>query len=154
MLMSPGQFLVLVCVAMAAIVIVHVVLLQVRRGQIRKLAQEWQMHYTPGDRFKLGTRVATELGVPGAASVRVEDVIYASEGDSYRYYFTAVYTAGVLKRQTDHRRVCTATEKKERSSINEIAALELGPMELPVVEQYRRLRSSATSRAGSLKARI
>ena len=144
MLMSPIQFLVLVCVTTAAIVIVHLILRQVRRGQLRRLAQEWQMHYTPGDRFKLGPRVATELSVPGAASVRVEDVIYASEGDSYRYYFTAVYTAGVLKRQTDHRRVCTATEKKERGAIREMTGLELGPMELSVVEQYRRLRNGAS----------
>ena len=106
------------------------------------------MHYTPGDRFRLSDRVAQRLGVPGAAGVRVRDVIYGSEGESYRYYFTAEYTVGVLRRQSDQRVVCTATEKKERGDGGAMGEVVTAPMELAIVEQYRRLRGQGSESRG------
>ena len=136
----PLLFLVLICCVTLAAAIVHVILRRTRIVRLRKLAHEWQMHYTPDDRFRLGPRVAERLGVPGAAGVAIEHVIYASEGDSYRYYFTATYTTGVLKRKSDHRCVCTAAEKKEREPSTQMTPLVIAPEELPLVEQYRHLR--------------
>src|SRR4051812_8609671 len=69
---------------------------QRRRSQLRNLAREWRMQYSPGDVFQLAGRVAPELPVLGAADVRVHDVIYGSEPDGYRCIFSAEYTAGVV----------------------------------------------------------
>src|SRR5438067_11832993 len=92
---------------------VHFVLARLHRARIRHVAIQWKMHYTPDDRFQLGQRIVDKLPVPGAADVHVRDVIYASEGEAYRYFFTVEYTTGVLRRKVDHRRVCTLIELKD-----------------------------------------
>jgi hypothetical protein len=139
-LISPLLFLILIGAATVAAALVHLALRRARLAQLRRLAQGWQMHYTPDDRFGLAPRAAQALGVPGAAGVRVEDVIYGSEGESYRYYFTIAYTIGVVRRQSDQRCVCTATEKKARDAAHQMEAFQAAPMELPILEQYRRVK--------------
>ena len=142
MLISPLLFLALVCGVTLVALIVHLALRRARVGRLRRLAQEWQMHYTPDDRFGLASRASQALGVPGASNVRVEDVIYGGEGESYRYYFTVEYTIGVIRRQTDQRCVCTATEKKARDAARPMEHFESAPMELPILEQYRRVKKT------------
>jgi hypothetical protein len=149
MLMSPVMFLALMGIATLGAAVAHVVLQRRRAADVRKLAQEWEMHYTPDDRFRLGDRIAAELGMPGAAEVRVEDVIYGSEGDWYRYYFTVEYTIGVLRRHHDVRCVCMTTERKERHGMREMGKPTVGPMKVPVVEQYRRLREKVVREASA-----
>lgn len=150
--MSPVMFLMLVGVATLAAGILNFVLQKRRSAQVRKLAQEWQMHYTPDDRFGLAARIAQQLGVAGVAQVRVADVIYGSEGEWYRYYFTVEYTIGVLRRHHDVRCACMTTERKERQGVREMGSPTVGPMELGLMEQYRRLREKVvreTSLIGS-----
>jgi hypothetical protein len=139
-LMSPVMFLALVGVATLVAAVMHFVMERRRSSAVRKLAQDWQMHYTPDDRFRLADRIAGDLGVPGAAQVRVEDVIYGSEGEWYRYYFTVEYTIGVLRRHHDVRCVCMTTERKQREGATEMTKPVVGQMEVGVLEQYRRLR--------------
>jgi hypothetical protein len=144
---SPILFLSILIAATLAATATHLILRQIQMKRLRQLAARWQMHYTPGDRFKLSNRLAPRLGVPGAAMIRVQDVIYGREGESYRYYFTANYTTGVLKRKVDERAVCTLTELKDRDR----ASADLGPLQtategLTILEQYENLQKTITSK--------
>ena len=136
--MPPIYFLLILCAATVVALVIQLVRRRSRISDLRRLAQEWQMHYTPGDRFRLGLRVAHALDVPGAAAVRIVDIIYGTEGASYRYYFTTHYTTGVLKRKIDHAAVATTTEPKERSVCGGLE-LRLAPAHLSIAEQYRHL---------------
>ncbi len=139
-MISPIFFLTILVTATIAAVVTHLILRHLQITRLRQLAARWQMHYTPGDRFRLAPRIAPRLGVPGAATVRVQDVIYGREGDFYRYYFTTHYTTGVLKRKVDERSVCTLIERKDREQGADRGALVVAPGELTVVEQYENLQ--------------
>jgi hypothetical protein len=143
---SPIFFLSLLVVATLAAVATHLILRHVQTAQLRQLAARWQMHYTAGDRFRLAPRIAPRLEVPGAAIIRVHDVIYGREGDYYRYYFTADYTVGVLKRKVDERSVCTLTELKDREQGADLGSLIIAPGELTIVEQYENLKAESLKR--------
>ena len=137
--MSPSEFLVLVVIltvgASAAWRAIH----RRRRNALRRLAAAWQMHYTPSDRFRLAPRVAPRLPVPGAAAVRVKDLIYGLEGDRLRYIFVTEYTTGTVAAQQRHASVATFAEPRERPDDAPVDLL-LAPDGLTLVEQYEHLR--------------
>ena len=114
-----------------------------RRGQthcaLRELARERRMHFSRHDQLRLTSRVATHLPIPGAAYVRVIDLIYGTENGRHRYVFTAEYTAGVVRSKKRIRRAATFTEPRERSDARQICEIQLGPDEMPLIEQYRAL---------------
>jgi hypothetical protein len=138
--MSPIQFLIALAVLTAGASIVQAVLRRRQMRILRRLAAEWGMHYTPRDRFRLAVRIAEAIPVPGAAGVRVLDIIYGTEEDRRRYFFTAEYTAGVLKKKTDHRRAGSFAEPKERAETGGALELRMGKEDLALIEQYRELR--------------
>src|SRR5438874_2247908 len=74
---------------------------------LRGLARELNMHYSGADRFRLSPRVAERLPVPGAAAVRVFDLIYGIERENYRYVFATEYTTGVLRSKTGCRKIAS-----------------------------------------------
>jgi hypothetical protein len=119
-----------------------------RRAAMRRLAAEWELHYSPTDRFGLATRLAVKFPVPGAADLRAIDLLYGSEGDSYRYLLTAEYTTGVVHSKKRRQRVCTFREPKSAPSRGmSVAAEDLSPLVLadpnrPALEQYRELYES------------
>ena len=106
---------------------------------LRKLAGEAGMHFSAADRFRLAPRIAPRLPVPGAAAVRVLDLLYGVERQNYRYVFAAEYTTGVLRSKTGVRRVATFAEPRDPGATREPAELTFAPEGLPVVEQYRHL---------------
>jgi hypothetical protein len=108
-------------------------------SQLKALAATWKMHFSAGDRFRLAPRVAERLPVPGAAGVRVFDLIYGIEQDHYRYLFSTEYTVGVLRTKTGCRQVATFTEPREPGSATKRSELLFAPADLPMIEQYRRL---------------
>src|SRR4051812_28649494 len=70
------------------------------RRQVRRLAADWRMTFGRTDTLRLTPKVARAFPVPGAARVRVWNVIYGrdpSDPGRYRYVFTAEYTAGVVQ---------------------------------------------------------
>jgi hypothetical protein len=109
-----------------------------RRAALRRLATSWHMHYTPADRFRLAPRVAPRLPVPGAAAVRVRDLIYGLEGDQLRYIFVAEYTMRTVTAQSRRSSVVTFAEPRERRDESHVQLL-LAPEGLPLVEQYQHL---------------
>jgi hypothetical protein len=112
-----------------------------RRGHValRRLASERRMHFSPHDQLRITSRVATHLPIPGAAYVRVFDLVYGSEGGRHRYVFTAEYTAGVMRAKKRVRRAATFSEPRQRSESSSICSIQLGPADLSLIEQYRSL---------------
>jgi hypothetical protein len=92
------------------------------------------------DTLRLTPKVARAFPVPGAARVRVYNVIYgrdAADPDRYRYVFTAEYTAGVVRGKRRFVRVGTWSEPRDRDRSDPPGQVVLAPPELPLMEQYR-----------------
>lgn len=141
-MIPPILFLAILIALTAGALAIHLARRGRRIARLRRLATEWQMHYTAGDRFHLADRIPERLGVPGAASVRVRDVIYGTEGDRYRYFFTAFYTTGVLRRKLDEAAVCTVSERRQRSEtgVRELSKVARAGEALSIPEQYAELK--------------
>ncbi|MGH7214940.1 MAG: hypothetical protein ACREIT_09270 [Tepidisphaeraceae bacterium] len=139
--MSPLTFLLIILTLTTTAVVLQAGYRFRLRRALSKLAEQWRMHYAANDRFRLAGRVAQELPEPGAADVRVRDVLYDTEGDAHRYLLTAEYTAGVVRSKKRHRQVCTLRESKTRAG--EFTPMVLAPRELTILEQYRTLHHDA-----------
>src|SRR5215213_3559711 len=113
--MSPYAFLMVMIAATAGAAAAQIVSRSRHVSRLKDLADAWKMHFSAGDRFRLAPRVAERLPVPGAAGVRVFDLIYGIEHDQYRYVFCTEYTVGVLRTKTGWRRVATFTEPRDAS---------------------------------------
>ncbi|HEV2293948.1 MAG TPA: hypothetical protein VGR35_08830 [Tepidisphaeraceae bacterium] len=137
--MSPTELLVLVVILTVGLMVCLRAMDRRRRGALRRLASAWQMHYTPFDRFRLAPRVAPRLPVPGAAGVRIKDLIYGLEGDQLRYIFIAEYTTGTVAAQVRRESVATFAEPRERRDDSPVDLL-LAPAGLSLIEQYQHLR--------------
>src|SRR5438093_13276668 len=112
--MSPSTFFLLTLSVTFAALLLQLIARRVRRRALQRVAAQWQMHYSPDDRFRLADRVAQMLPIPGAASVRVSDLIYGNESDGYRYVFSASFTEGVVRGKRRQVRVVTFRESRER----------------------------------------
>jgi hypothetical protein len=146
--MSPTIFLLLAVILTTGAACAALAAERRRRAALRRLAEGWQMHYTPYDRFRLAARVAPRLPAPGAAAVRVKDLIYGLEGADIRYIFIAHYTTGTVSAERRHAAVVTFAEPRERRE-NLPVELLVAPEQLPVLEQYehlhKRLRAGTTA---------
>ena len=116
-----------------------------RRRELRRLAAQWQMTYSPHDRLRVAEKIAHRLPVPGAADVFVTDVVYGGQGDLYRYVFTAEFTTGIVRAKRRQVRVGTFEEPRGRLRAEPPGPVTLAPEGLTVVEQYRRLGPGATA---------
>ncbi|HET6246418.1 MAG TPA: hypothetical protein VFE47_01870 [Tepidisphaeraceae bacterium] len=110
------------------------------RQRLQKLAGEWGTNYSPHDQFRLTPRVFANFPIPGAANVRVVDVLYYIDHDRYCYIFTAEYTSGIVTGKRRVRRAATLSEPRERAAEAPAAQITLAPANLPLVDQYRKLR--------------
>jgi hypothetical protein len=138
-MIPPFLFLAILIVATFALMIVQLLSNRVHRRRLIGLAREWRMHYAPDDRFNLAARVAERLPQPGAADVRIVDLIYGSEQGTRRYVFSAHYTRGVVRWKRRERCVASLAETKEIWT-----SLTVAPSQLSVVEQYRTLAAPDT----------
>ena len=147
--MNPAQFLGLVLALTAFAAAWQLILRQRHVTRLRRLAEQWNMHYSATDRFRLAPRVAQRLPVPGAAAVRVVDLLYGVEKDNYRYLFATEYTVGVLKTKLGLRRVATFAEPRDPSKQTTAPPgddqLFFAPESLPLIEQYRHLHDATRS---------
>jgi hypothetical protein len=139
MILTPLEFLALMLLITAAAGTIRYIARKRHVNRLRELAEEWKMHFSVADRFRLGPRIAPRLGVPGAAGVRVVDLLYGIENENYRYVFAAEYTTGVLRTKTGVRRVATFSEPRDGSSGGANGELEFAPESLEIIDQYREL---------------
>jgi hypothetical protein len=124
-----------------------------REARLRSLAAEWDMNYSPRDQFRLTQRIARIFPIPGAARIRIVNLIYGIDSDLYRYIFTAEYTTGIV---TGKRRILRAgsfSEPRDRSGETPQTTVTLAPGHLPLIEQYRRLTPPNAKTKGSGGAR-
>ncbi len=142
--MTPGGILSLALCLTGAATFVDRAQRRRRRIALRRLATEWRMNYSPFDPLRLTARVAHHFPIPGAANLKVSDVIYGIEGNRYRYIFTAEYTVGVVR--TKHRLVRAATfcEPRDFRHGQPMGPLFLAAAELPLIEQYQQLSPSSS----------
>ena len=145
--MTPAQFLGLVVTLTALAAAWQLVLRQRHVTRLQRLAEQWNMHYSSTDRFRLAPRVAQRLPVPGAAAVRVVDLLYGVEKDNYRYLFATEYTVGVLRTKLGLRRVATFAEPRDPSkhaapTLCGDEELVFAPESLSLIEQYRHLHDA------------
>jgi len=113
-----------------------------RREQqaLSELAKSWRMHYSPRDVFNLAPRVAPRLPVPGAAEVRVRDLIYGTEEAGHRYIFSADYTVGVIRSKSRRRFVVSVLEPRGRSDASVWSSMRVAPDDLSLIQQYESLK--------------
>ncbi|HEX8915249.1 MAG TPA: hypothetical protein VF796_23050 [Humisphaera sp.] len=137
--MTPVLLLAGLLVLTLAALLVEAVGRARRCERVRALATDWRMNYGATDALRLTPRVARRFPIPGAAAMRVSDVVYGIRGDAYRYVFTVQYTLGVSGPKTRHRRVATFEEPRDRRRAAGDGAVRLAPEDLPLIEQYRAL---------------
>ncbi len=112
-----------------------------RHAEYRNLALEFKMHYSPRDSLRLTPRVAAAFPIPGAAAVRVLDLLYRSDEAAHYYVFTAEYTIGVVGAKRRLRRAAAFSENKTSASTHVL--VRLGSNDIPLKEQYRALLAKA-----------
>ena len=116
MMIAPAQFLAMMLLITAAAGLIRVIVRRRHLQQLRALAAARKMHFSADDRFRLATKIAPRLPVPGAAGIRVIDLLYGIEEQNYRYVFVTEYTTGVLRTKTGIRRVATFCEPRDAYS--------------------------------------
>src|SRR5437016_13269320 len=97
MVLTPPQFLALMLLITVAAGSIRMIARRRHVTRLRQLAGERKMHFSAADRFRLATKIAPHLAVPGAAGVRLVDLLYGIERQNYRYVFATEYTTGVLR---------------------------------------------------------
>jgi hypothetical protein len=143
--MSPLLFLVLTLLITAAAVTLDFLSRRRLRCQLQALATELKMAYSHHDRFALADRVAEHFPIPGAAAVRVIDLLYSSDAGSYRYLFSAEYTCGVIRSKRRMLRAVTLREPKGRGDPSIWSNMQLAPEKLSLIDQYRHLAATISS---------
>ena len=122
--MAPGEvfsFTVFATATALAMVLEYVSRRQ-RHRALRRLAVEWRMTYSRTDSLRLTPKVAARFPIPGAANLRVSDVIYGIEHDRYRFVFVAEFTTGTVSAKRRQRRVASFSEPRDRQQRSRLAA--------------------------------
>jgi len=143
--MSPSLFFLVTLGVTVVALALQAILRRIHRRKLQRLASEWSMHYSPDDRFRLAGRVAEMLPIPGAAQVRVMDLIYGNEKDGYRYLFSASFTEGVIRTKRRSVRVASFRETRDRDCADSASPLLVAEEHLPIVEQYRELQKKLSA---------
>jgi hypothetical protein len=149
--MTPQLLLILLLEISAAAILWQYVTRRRRTRRLEALAREWNMHFSPGDRFKLASRVAERFPVPGAAGVRVLDLVYGMKGERFHYVFTVDYTRGVVRTKKRLRRVAGFSEPRERAGGAELGGeLVLADAGLETTAQYRQVAAKVVPGLGNI----
>jgi hypothetical protein len=116
----------------------------------RAIAIEHGMHFSPGDPLRITARVGGQLPIPGAAAVRVIDLMYRTDAAAHHYVFTAEYTLGTLDTRRRLRRVAAWNEPKAAGDRRTDAPVVIAANGVPLVDQYRQLLAGHSNPAAGL----
>jgi hypothetical protein len=141
--LSPSMFLLFLLTLTTVVGIVEACLIAVRRKRYGTLAKQWEMHYHPYDVLGLGPRLAGSMPRPGAADVRVRDLLFSRGGDTLLYIMTVEYTVGLIHSKR-RRFLAAATREPVQSDPSSPLLLTFAPEEMPLLEQYEYLRALET----------
>ena len=135
--MNPAQLLGLAIAITLAAHVIDSILRRRSAEALRRLAAEWRMNFSLTDRLNLTGKVARHFPIPGAANLRVTNVIYGTAGDRYHYIFTAEYTIGVVRAKRRLTQAGSFSEPRGREEELGVDAVVLAMPNHPLVEQYR-----------------
>lgn len=142
--MSPGLLLVL-CVSVVALAVALDVAAHRRRtAALRALAARWGMNYHPADQLRVTPKVLAQFPIPGAANVRVMDLIYGSDRDRYRYVFSVEFTLGLVGPKRRVVRVASLSEPRDRAAAGPVF-LNLAPADGTLLDQYSYLAPASAA---------
>ena len=150
--MTPLDVLAFTVCATAVAVAAESIAARRRRKALRRLAGEWRMTYSRADTLRLTPKVARGFPIPGAANLRVSDVIYGIDHERYRYVFRVEFTTGTVRKKRRVARVATFAEPRDRQRAHGNPAVSLAEDTGTLVEQYRRLAPAMTPRAAKAQA--
>ncbi len=138
--MSPEYFLIFLAMLTGAAATAQIAATKKRRRSLRGLATQWQMHFVPWDRLRLGERISGKIPVLGAADVRVMDLLFRTEGHRHRYVFTVEYGVGIIRGKRRRKRVAGFDEPVRRGSGSPVPyelELMIAPESMPMLDAYR-----------------
>ena len=144
--MSPGFLLLALIAVMALAVCLDVYAHRRRTRALRELATQWRMNYHPADQLRVTPRVLSHFPIPGAANVRVMDLIYGSDRDRYRYVFSVEFTVGLVGPKRRVVRVASLSEPRDRAGAGPVS-LNLAPAQGRLIDQYRYLAPPGAANA-------
>src|SRR4029453_6266195 len=104
------------------------------------------------DSLRLTPRVARNFPIPGAANLRISDVIYGIEHERYRYVFRVEFTVGTVRTRKRMLRVATFSEPRDRKPPQSAKPVVLAPDTGSLVDQYRHLAPALAARAARAPA--
>ncbi len=145
--MTPAGLFTLTIAVTAASAAVDGLLQRRRSRMLRGLAAEWRLNYSAADPLHIASKVASHFPIPGAANLRVKDLIYGSERERYRYVFTAEFTAGVVRTKCRLTRVATFSEPRDRDDPDAMSPIILAPKSGTLLEQYQHLVPASARKA-------
>jgi hypothetical protein len=137
--MNPSQLLCLAVAITGGAYFVDTIARRRSADALRRLAAEWRMNFSLSDRLNLTGKVARHFPIPGAANLRVTNVIYGIARERYRYVFTAEYTIGVVRAKRRLTQAGSFSEPRGREDGPWNEPVVLAPAGQPLVEQYRSL---------------
>ena len=137
--MNPSELLGLAIVITGGAYVVDSITRRRSADALRRLAGEWRMNFSLTDRLNLTGKVARHFPIPGAANLRVTNVIYGTARERYHYIFTAEYTIGVVRAKRRLTQAGSFSEPRGREDGPGIETVVLAPPGKSLVEQYRSL---------------
>jgi hypothetical protein len=137
--MNPAELLTLAIAITLGASIVESILRRRSSEALRHLAADWRMNFSLTDRLNLTGKVARHFPIPGAANLRVTNVIYGTATDRYRYIFTAEYTIGVVRGKRRLTQAGSFSEPRGREEGSAAEMVVLATPNQPLVQQYRGL---------------
>jgi hypothetical protein len=107
---------------------------RIRGRKLRRAADRWHLRYCTGDQFRLADRLAGCFPIVGAADIRILDLMYGGDEESYRYLFTVEYTLGLVRAKTRQCRVVRLIEPRVAGKAD--THIDLAPSDIPLMDQY------------------
>ncbi len=136
--MAPLELLILAIAVTAAAAGWNYLMRYQQQQTLARMARRMGMNFVSFDRFRLAERVCELFPVPGAADVRVLDVIYGLGEDCHRYIFAVHYTEGVLRAKHRRQRIAAIIEPRGQGPVRPAELFVATPGD-DVYAQYRTL---------------
>ena len=135
-MLPPSLFLTLLVCITAGAAVGRRLWVRRHRRRLARAAKAAGAGYSAKDRFGLSSRVLGLLPVPGAARVRVRDVMYFRRDTLQWYVFTIDSVIGTLGRHELQSDLATAAEPTARDADNALLGFGVAPLGKDVVAAY------------------
>jgi hypothetical protein len=153
--MSPALYLIVLLGLLIAAITIDLIRWYSYSNKLRVCAHGWHMHFAHGDRLRIARRIVHQFPVPGAALIRVRDLIFRTDETRHVYLFTVDFTVGVIRGKVGRSRVAGFSEPVARGHQAEPhpSALIVAPREMsgPAAYQYVMKQMEGKGNGGMMK---